>query len=137
MFYHPVFFCLVYVDIQLAFADIDTDIAATGVTVSFGNCVHNSPLLHSSSRLFRLFELGYRIGTAPRLVNGLATRRQASNGLPYRKPAATGLGLTLSPNEKQGNHGFSIIQGQALRRIFRCACGSTKNTRVLAALEIR
>ena len=63
----PVHPGLVDGNIQLRFADIDTDIAAAGITVVTSNCAHISPLLHSSSRLFRLFELGHRIGAAPAL----------------------------------------------------------------------
>jgi len=60
-----------YGNIENILPDINADISFSTSIVCNVDCVHNSPLLHSSSRLFRLFEFKNRIGEAPLLVNGL------------------------------------------------------------------
>ncbi len=51
--------------------DTDTNISFIISIVCFDGCIHISPLLHSGSRPFRLFEFKVRIGITPQLVNGL------------------------------------------------------------------
>jgi hypothetical protein len=59
-----------YGDIEHILPDINADIPFGGSIVCNVDCVHNSPLLHSSSRLFRLFEFEMESVRRPCLLTG-------------------------------------------------------------------
>ena len=82
-------------DIEERLTDVDTDIQRFCSDVFRVVCLHDSPLLHSGSRPFRLFEFELESVGCSGLLTGSSDRRLSGIELPNREPAATGSGLTL------------------------------------------